>query len=430
MEYTIPKGVFDVLPEETAEEDKWRNSNHWQYIESIIRETAHEYGFKEIRTPIFEKTDLFIRSVGETSDIVSKEMYTFLDKGERSMTLRPEGTAPVMRSFIEKKLFNQIGPHKYYYIGPMFRYERPQAGRYRQHHQFGAEAIGNTKPEQDVEMIDLLCTIYQRLGLKNLTVMLNSVGDTASRESYKAALTEYLRPKFEQLSPDSQIRFSKNILRILDSKNPQDQKMLMEAPTILDFLSDESSLHLQKVRALLDQIQIPYVINSKLVRGLDYYNKTVFEITSGELGAQNSVGAGGRYDGLISSLGGPNLPAVGFGTGLERLLQTMTKQHVYFPPQPHPRVFLIPLGEKAETVCFKWLHDLRKEKIAAEIDFHSKKIANSFQLAAATKSDYALVIGDQELDIMQAKLKNMNTREETAINLSDLINILKNLGNN
>jgi histidyl-tRNA synthetase len=426
MEYTIPKGVFDILPDEPEESDKWRNSDHWQYIESVIREAAHQYGFKEIRTPIFERTELFVRSVGETSDIVSKEMYTFPDKAERSMTLRPEGTAPAMRAFIEKKLFNQPGPHKYYYIGPMFRYERPQAGRYRQHHQFGAEAIGMAKAEQDVEMIDLLSEIYRRLGLRNLTVMLNSVGDAASRDPYKTALANYLLPQLEQLSEDSQVRFSKNILRILDSKDPRDQKILKEAPTLLDFLSEESVEHLEKVKTLLSQLKIPYVMTPNLVRGLDYYNKTVFEITSGELGAQNTIGAGGRYDGLISSLGGPNLPAVGFGTGLERLLQTMTKQHVHFPPTPHPKIFLIPLGERAGTACFTWLHDLRKEKIAADIDFHSKKIAHSFQMATAAGASYALVVGDQELDTMQAKLKNMNTREETPINLNDLATILKN----
>lgn len=430
MDYAIPKGVFDILPCEPNPENQWRNSDHWQYIEEIIRQTAHEYGFREIRTPLFEKTELFIRGVGESSDIVSKEMYTFLDKAERSLTLRPEGTAAVIRAFVEKNLYNQPGPYKYFYIGPMFRYERPQAGRYRQHHQFGAEAIGIPKPEQDVELIDLLYEIYRRLGLKNLVVMLNSVGDSASREPYKRALADYLEPHFNELSSDSQVRFSKNILRILDSKDPKDQKLLENAPSILSFLSEESIEHFSKVRSLLEKLKIPFVINEKLVRGLDYYNKTVFEVISGDLGAHNTIGAGGRYDGLTASLGGPNLHSVGFATGLERLLQTMKKQGTYFPQPPRPLIYLIPLGDNAHSACFEWLHTLRMERIAAEMDFSGKKIGHAFQTADAMHAEYALVIGDTEIDTGNAKLKNMLTREETPIQLSNLINILKNLGHN
>jgi histidyl-tRNA synthetase len=430
MDYAIPKGVFDILPCEPDPEDQWRNSDHWQYIEEIIRQTAQEYGFREIRTPLFERTELFIRGVGESSDIVSKEMYTFLDKAERSLTLRPEGTAAVMRAFVEKNLHTQPGPHKYFYIGPMFRYERPQAGRYRQHHQFGAEALGIAKPEQDVELIDLLYEIYRRLGLKNLIVMLNSVGDAESREPYKRALADYLQPHFHELSPDSQLRFSKNILRILDSKDPKDQKLLEHAPSILSFLNEENSEHFRKVRSLLEKLKLPFVINEKLVRGLDYYNKTVFEVISGDLGAHNTIGAGGRYDGLTASLGGPNLPSVGFATGLERLLQTMTKQGAYFPDPSHPLVYLIPLGEPAYSACFEWLHALRIEKISAEMDFSGRKIGHAFQTADAMRAEYALVVGDTEVETGNAKLKNMATREETSIQLHNLVNILKNLGHN
>ncbi len=292
MQYTIPKGTFDILPEAQKEEDKWCTSAHWQYLESVIRQTAHEYGFKEIRTPIFERTELFVRSVGESSDIVSKEMYTFLDRAERSMTLRPEGTAPVMRSFVEHRLYNTGAVHKLFYIGPMFRYERPQAGRYRQHHQFGAEAVGIGTPEQDVEVIDLLCEVYRRLGLKDLKVLINNIGDTESREAYLLSLKNYLEPHLEELSKDSQARFTKNILRILDSKDPNDQKILENAPSILDHLNEECKTHFEKVCRLLEKLNIAYEINPKLVRGLDYYNKTVFEITSTSLGSQNSVGGG------------------------------------------------------------------------------------------------------------------------------------------
>jgi histidyl-tRNA synthetase len=395
MEYSIAKGVFDILPFEADEEDKWRESGLWQYIEQMLRSTAHEYGFKEIRTPIFERTELFIRGVGESSDIVTKEMYTFLDRSERSMTLRPEGTAPVIRSFVEKKIYSQPGLHKFFYIGPMFRYERPQAGRYRQHHQFGAEAIGNGSPQQDVELIDMLCEIYRRLGLKNLTVQINSVGDVESRAAYKEALTQFLTPYFSTLSQDSQVRFSKNILRILDSKDPNDQKLLQDAPVLSDFLTASAKQHYEQVLKLLDLMRIKYAVNSKLVRGLDYYNKTVFEITTEALGAQNSIGGGGRYDGLIASVGGPDLPSVGFATGLERVLQTMIKQNVAFPPPAHPFVFLVPIGEQALKYAFQLVCMLRHEKIPAEIDLSGKKVQHGLQLANQTASDYVLVIGDE-----------------------------------
>ncbi len=403
MEYTIAKGTYDILPFEKEEEDKWRESSRWQYIEAVLRETAHAYGFQEMRTPIFEKTELFVRSVGEGTDIVSKEMYTFIDKGDRSLTLRPEGTAPSMRAFVENKLYAQGRVHKYYYLGPMFRYERPQSGRYRQHHQFGAEALGNSAPEQDAELIDLLCEIYRRLGLKNLTVCINSVGDAQTRSQYKKALLDYLTPRATELSSDSQERLAKNVLRILD------------------YLQPACKAHFERVLHLLDTLHIAYQVKPTLVRGLDYYNKTVFEVTAGELGAQNSVGGGGRYDGLTSALGGPDLPAVGFATGLERLLQTMSRQHAPFPAPPHPTFFFIPLGEKALAFCFEHLCRLRHEGIAAEIDLSAKKIGHSLSLAGALGAQYALIIGDDELASERATLKNLSTRETQQIAFEDLL---------
>ena len=418
--HSIPKGVFDILPNPPSKENIWRTSDHWQYVENLIRDVAQLYGFKEIRTPIFERTELFVRSVGESSDIVTKEMYTFEDKANRSMTLRPEGTAPSIRAFIENGLQNTPPPYKFFYIGPMFRYERPQSGRYRQHHQFGAEAIGSRKPEQDVELIDLLCELYRRLGLKNLTVMINSVGDAACREPYKKALADFLRPNFDQLSPESQTRLSKNVLRILDSKDEKDQKILESSPSILHFLNEECKEHFEKVCSLLNELKIPYIVNSKLVRGLDYYNKTVFEITSGELGAQNTVGAGGRYDGLVSSLGGPDLPAVGFATGIERLLQTMFKQNLAFPPASHPYIFLIPIGDSASRFCFHLLHTLRQADICAEIDMMHKKVSQAFQSALHCQAKYVLVVGDEELKSGLAKLKEIATHQETLIELDKI----------
>jgi histidyl-tRNA synthetase len=421
MQYTIPKGVFDILPDEPQAEDRWRSSDHWEYVESVMRQTAHDYGFKEIRTPIFERTELFVRGVGESSDIVSKEMYTFQDKADRSMTLRPEGTASVMRAFVEKQLHQGRALHKFFYIGPMFRYERPQAGRYRQHHQFGIEAVGIAKPEQDVEVIDMVCELYRRLGLKDLEVLINSVGDEACRQPFREALQEYLRPHFDELSADSQVRFSKNPLRILDSKDPKDQKLLENAPTLLNMLNEESAEHFKEVRRLLEKNKIPFRVYPKLVRGLDYYNKTVFEVVSGALGAQNSLGGGGRYDGLIATLGGPHLPAVGYATGIERILQTMVKQEAPFPPPPHPFLFLIGLGEEAQDFCFDLLCRLRHEKIPAEMDLVGKKIQTSLQLASALGADYTLVIGEQELASKSAELKNMKTRETETISLDNLV---------
>ncbi|MBS0647993.1 MAG: histidine--tRNA ligase [Verrucomicrobia bacterium] len=427
MNYTIPKGVFDILPQEPKEEDAWRAADHWHYVENIMRKCAADYGFKEIRTPIFERTELFIRGVGESSDIVTKEMYTFLDKGERSMTLRPEGTASVMRAFLEKRLDQIPGMHKYFYIGPMFRYERPQSGRYRQHHQFGAEAIGVGKPQQDVELIDLLCETYRRLGLKGLKVMINTVGDEASRAPYREALKKHLEPHFHQLSAESQVRFSKNILRILDSKDEKDQGLLANAPSILDFLSEDARSHFEQVKHLLELEKIPYVVTPNLVRGLDYYNKTVFEIVSASLGSQNTVGAGGRYDGLLKSLGGPDLPSVGFATGIERLLQTMVSQQAHFPPPPRPLLFFIPMGEKASEACFSMMARLRHQGFAVEMDLSGKKIQQGLQLANAENARYSVVVGDRELETEEVEIKEMATRTAQKISLSQLESFLKDL---
>jgi histidyl-tRNA synthetase len=307
----------------------------------------------------------------------------------------------------------------------MFRYERPQAGRYRQHHQFGAEAIGVGKPEQDVELIDMLCEFYRRLGIKNLTVLLNSVGDEATRAPYKEALTRYLEPHFESLSAESKVRFSKNILRILDSKDKTDQKLLESAPSILDHLSSEAKDHFEAVKKLLGQLGIAYQVTPKLVRGLDYYNKTVFEIVSSDLGAQSAIGAGGRYDGLSSALGGPSLPSIGFATGIERVLQTMFAQNFAFPKAPHPHLFLIPLGEACVERCFELLTELRHAGIPADIDLSGKKVQHGLQLANSTGATYAAVVGDRELETGEVELKEMATRQVEKIRLSDLLKVMQ-----
>ncbi|MCH9627591.1 MAG: Histidine--tRNA ligase [Chlamydiales bacterium] len=400
-------------------------SHLWQFLETQVRTLCATYGYQEIRTPLFETTNLFTRSIGTTSDIVKKEMYTFQDKAGRSLTLRPEGTAPVMRAFIEKNL-DQKGPvHKFFYLYPMFRYERQQAGRYRQHHQFGVEAIGAATPYQDVEVIHLLWSFYAKLGLKGLTLHLNSIGDAEARQHFRHALKMYLRPHLNALSAESQERYATNPLRILDSKNPQDQKLLAQAPSILDSLSGASRSHFDHVCALLEAENIPFNLNSKLVRGLDYYNSTVFEITSNELGAQNSLGGGGRYDGLISQLGGPDLPAFGFGAGLERIIQAMLAQKVALPSPYAPLLFIIPLGEKAEKHCFQLLNQIRAHDLPAEMDLTGKKLKQAMRYADASGARFVTVIGENELESNTIELKEMSSGTQQSIPLNRLIDALQ-----
>ncbi len=422
MPYRIAKGVFDILPKDA---EAWRESHLWQYLESEVRGICTVYGYREVRTPLFETTELFTRSIGTHTDIVTKEMYTFQDKAGRSLTLRPEGTAPVMRAFIEKNL-DQRGPiHKFFYLYPMFRYERQQAGRYRQHHQFGVEAIGSGSPYQDVEAIQLLWRFYERLGLKGLTLHINSIGDADARKHFRHALKMYLRPYFNDLSPESQERYEANPLRILDSKNAQDQKILTEAPRISHSLSSASKAHHEEVCALLKEEGIPFNANLNLVRGLDYYNNTVFEITSDELGAQNSLGGGGRYDGLIAQLGGPDLPAFGFGAGLERIIQTMLAQHASLPAYPSPLLFIIPLGGEAQKRCFQIVSELRKHNLPIEMDLTGKKLKNAMRYADSLAARYVAVIGENELESGKIEIKEMASGNIKSLPLNRLADELQ-----
>lgn len=423
MSITAPPGVFDIIPNAA---EAWQSSHLWNYVEGIIRELASIYGFHEIRTPIFERVELFSRGVGESTDIVSKEMYTFEDRGGRIMALRPEGTAAVMRAFIEHQL-NQKSPlHKLFYIAPMFRYERAQAGRYRQHHQFGVESIGYASPYVDVEAIDLLWSLYKKLGLKNITLHINSLGDTASRAHFREALVDYLSTHRQDLSKDSQNRLIVNPLRILDSKDAKDQEILIAAPKLFDHLDDASRVYFENVCGLLKDCQIPYQISPKLVRGLDYYNGVVFEITSGALGSQNSIGGGGRYDGLLKQVGGPDLPGIGFGSGLERIIQTLLAQETAPPALQPPAIFLIPLGEEAQKTCFKLLNDLRNNSIKAEMDFSQRKLNKVMQYANQIGAKSITVIGENELQKGQIQLKDMATGERVEINLSQIVSFLQN----
>ncbi len=420
---TILPGVFDLLPLDPT--DLWRSSYIWAHVEAVARECAKNFGFSEIRTPMFEKTELFIRGVGDSSDIITKETYTFEDRGKRSITLRPEGTAPVMRSFIENHLAEKGSFHKLFYIAPMFRYERQQAGRFRQHHQFGVEVIGVSGPEQDAEVIALLFTFYQRLGLKNLGVQLNSIGRAESRARYRTALLAYLEKHYESLSLDSQKRFEMNPLRILDSKDLGDQKILEGAPLIGNYLSDEEKAHAERVKECLKLLNIPFEVNQKLVRGLDYYNETVFEVVALELGAQNSIGAGGRYDGLIKNLGGKDLPSVGFGTGLERVIQTLIKQGANLPKVPVVTLYIVPLGEMALNESIVLTQDLRNQGISVQLDLSGKKLAKSLQVANDIGAKFALVLGEDELLSKNIELKEMKTGLKHKTTLLELVSYLK-----
>lgn len=419
MSIPIPTGTFDIVPEDPKE--LWRSSYLWNYLEQVIREHVKSYACDEIRTPMFERTELFKRSVGDTTDIVSKEMYTFEDRGGRSLSLRPEGTASVMRAFIEKNMHAHGSYHRLFYIGPMFRYERPQAGRFRQHHQFGVEVIGSKLPQQDAEMIEMLYALYERLGLKNLTVYINSLGDKENRVQYRKALQDYIRPHLNEMSDESKIRFEVNPLRILDSKDERDKKVVAHAPSILDFLSQDAKEHFDEVQRILRYLQIPFEINTQLARGLDYYNRTVFEITSGQLGAQNTIGAGGRYDGLMKELGGPDLPTIGFATGIERILQTILAQHAPHPQAPKTYVYFIPLGQEAQLKVFQLAKILRRAGIVTEVDLTGKKLKGAMQQASDLGVEYVVVIGENELQEGVCELKEMKTFASHKMPISALL---------
>lgn len=403
----IPKGTFDVLP--YGEREAWQQVSLWQWVEKIARETAEDFSFLEIRTPIYEKIELFDRGVGETSDIVTKEMFGFEDKAGRKMCLRPEGTSSVMRSFLENHLLQERQVHKFFYIGPMFRYERPQSGRYRQHHQFGVEYIGESSPESDAETILFLHEFYMRIGLKNIRVELNSVGDLQSRKAYKTALLKYLTPHFHSLSTDSQERFEKNPLRILDSKDPEDKEIVEKAPSILDHLSESSRKHFERVCDLLKSFNIPFVVNDKIVRGLDYYQKTVFEFL---IDGSKTIGAGGRYDGLSSLFNGPDLPAVGFATGLERVIQLLLEQQESFQAPKKSLLYIVPMIEEAKKIAMDLASISRKTHTSTHIDWSFKKMQNSIQKAEKMGASSMIILGEDEVKKRSFQLKDLKKREQ------------------
>lgn len=409
-----PKGTADLLPDDSLK---------WQYVEETAKIILGDYQFHEIRTPIFESYDLFSRGVGETSDIVSKEMYDFYDKGKRHMSLRPEGTAPVVRAYVENKLFGPeyAKPYKVYYMGPMFRYERPQGGRMRQFHQLGVEVFGSTNPAVDVESMSLAMDLFKELGLEHLTLVINSLGDSASRIAYREALIAYLEPHFNELSEDSQIRLHKNPLRVLDSKNKKDQEIVQQAPSILDYLSEDSQKHFEQVKEMLDALNIPYTVDSNMVRGLDYYNHTIFEIMSDApgFGAITTICAGGRYDGLVEELGGPETPGFGFALGLERLMLTLEAEKIDIPNLHELDVYVVGIGEETNVEALKLVQAIRSAGFSAERDYFDRKAKAQFKTAAKLKAKVVLTLGEEELKNGQVNFKVMKNGKESTVSLKE-----------
>ncbi len=405
-----PKGTKDVLP---------ADSHKWHYIEKTIRELCALYGAHELRTPIIEHTELFLRGVGDTTDIVQKEMYTFEDKGGRSITLKPEGTAGMVRAFIENRLFNEPMPQKLYYLNsPTFRYEKPQAGRLREHHQFGIEMVGSFAPETDAEVILLALTLFKKLGVNDLMLHINSIGCPECRKDYNTALREYLSRYIGDMCETCRSRFEKNPMRIIDCKEERCKQIVKNAPRTIDYLCDSCRTHFEGVKACLDAVGANYVIDPDIVRGLDYYTGTVFEVISNRIGAQGAVCAGGRYNGLIEELGGQALPAVGFGLGMERLLAVMEANEAAFPTEERLTVYFAAFGDAARKKAFALTQELREKGVSAEFDHMDRSFKAQFKYANKLDAKYTVAIGDEELERNLVKVKCMADGEEQEVSLS------------
>jgi len=410
MKFRSIKGTKDILPGE---------SERWQNVERVIHGVFRNFNYQEIRTPVFESTTLFSRSIGELTDIVSKEMYTFLDRSNESVTLRPEGTASTLRAYIQNNLGEQGSLTKLYYLGPMFRQERPQAGRLRQFHQFGAEALGSVAPELDVEMMLIALRIYETLKVGNTALLVNSVGCEKCRPKYKAQLTKELMKIREKLSPESQARIEQNPLRVLDSKDESDRRLTASVPLMKDHLCEECARHFATVQGLLKSLNIQFTIDGRLVRGLDYYTKTAFEITSPDLGSQDALAGGGRYDLLVEELGGKATAGTGFAAGMERLIMVLEKKGEALQLRG-PKVFLIGLDETSRSWSFVKACELRLQGISAETDYLGRSIKAQMREANRQNAEYVVVVGEQELKSGEARLKNMKSGDEVKISLTNL----------
>ncbi|THE15341.1 histidine--tRNA ligase [Bacillus timonensis] len=414
----IPRGTQDILPGYVEK---------WQYIEEKARDICKRFNYKEIRTPIFEHTELFLRSVGETTDIVTKEMYTFEDRGERSLTLRPEGTAAVVRSYVENKMYgNPTQPTKLYYCGPMFRYERPQAGRFRQFVQFGVEALGSNDPAIDAEVIALAMEIYKSLGLKKLKLVINSLGDVSSRKAHRDALIAHFSPRINEFCSDCKSRLEKNPMRILDCKKDRDHELMQSAPSILEYLNEDSSVYFDKVKSYLTDLQIDFEVDSGLVRGLDYYNHTAFEIMSDAegFGAITTLCGGGRYNGLVEGLGGPETPGIGFALSIERLLAALQAEGIELPVEERVDCYVAAIGDAASSKSVLLVNELRKAGLVAEKDYLNKKVKGQFKAADRLQAKFVAILGDEELERNVINVKNMETGNQEEVQIEQFISYI------
>ena len=412
-----PRGTKDILPENVA---------GWNYVEQKIRDICARFGYEEIRTPMFEHTELFHRGIGEGTDVVDKEMYTFTDRGGRSITLRPENTASAVRAYLQNKLYGDSALTKLFYIGSMFRYDRPQAGRMREFHQFGVEALGEANPAVDAEIILLAMEFLKSLGLKDLKLSLNSVGCPSCRPAYRKALQDYFQPHLEELCGDCKDRFERSPLRILDCKADADKEFMAGAPKITDCLCDECRGHFEQVQSLLTEAGVEFELDPRLVRGLDYYTKTAFEIKYAPLGAQSAVAGGGRYDGLIEEMGGNPTPAVGFATGLERVLLALEKQGLLPETKKQTDAFVVALGEAAQKPAFRLLQELRGAGLKALMDYAGRSMKAQMKQAGKAGARFALILGEDEIKENAVMLKDMEKSQQQKVSLDEVIDQIQN----
>ncbi len=419
MAVTRPRGTGDLIPADIAK---------WNYLENTFKEVCQDYHFQEIRTPIFEHTELFVRGVGDTTDIVEKEMYTFTDRGDRSLTLRPEGTAAVVRAYLENHLDSLPQPIKLFYNGPMFRYDRPQAGRYRQFHQVGIEVLGSDSPDLDAEVIAMAMDFYARLELKNLVLHINSVGCPTCRQTLRQKLLEFFQPRLNELCPNCQSRYQRNPLRILDCKSKTCQEIAAPAPHTLDCLCPACQEHFSAVKHHLDLLGIDYLVDPSLVRGLDYYTRTAFEIVAEDIGAQSSIGGGGRYNGLVEACGGASTPGIGYALGLERIILTREQQNLSWPEASGLDIFVAIADSQASDQAFKILANLRQAGWAAEKDYLNRSLKAQMKYAGKLNPRFTLIVGSSELAKGTVVLKNMVTGEQQEISLDAVISFLNKFG--
>jgi histidyl-tRNA synthetase len=414
-EYAAPRGTRDILPDD---------SPRWQYVEEIFKKTCGLYGYREIRTPTFEHTELFTRNLGEATDVVSKEMYTFEDRGGRSITLRPEGTAPTVRAYVQHNLGATLPVNKVYYIGRIFRYERPQAGRYREHTQLGIEAFGSIDPAVDAEIISMAAQFFKSIGIKDFELKLNSIGCMNCRPKYREALLEFAKQRVDKLCPSCLQRYEQNPMRMLDCKNPDCKNLLEEAPKLPDYLDEECAEHFNKVKEYLSLLGIEYEIDPYLVRGFDYYTKTAFEFISSELGAQNAIGGGGRYDNMVAEIGGQPTPAMGFGLGIDRLMLAIDALGIELPVDASTTAFFATMGTEAHEAALKLLAELRQSGISADMDYTGRSLKAQMKIADKLGSKYVIILGEDEVANKIATVRCMSTSEQKSVPFADLVDEL------